>query len=201
MQVLTKNNAPTIVQAEDRPAQYEGVAIYLGEPNDSSASWEIRVFARTGEGKALVATLVTAPPANTSGLGIPGERLIAIVGAAAEEFEADARIITGAANVPQNPRLWLVHRKECRAGVIRPLERWYMSAGINGAVNVPAGARIKAVGAFSTAGGTVQVGAGNPVQTVPAGVAWTVTPEGELIGPQTVTFVGTDAYTIELLVG
>jgi hypothetical protein len=192
VQKLSKSPVPLTVQSDGCAARFEGVAIYLKEPSDSTACWEVRLWARSSEGKALAALLRTGPPATT---GVAGSRCIAIVGAGADEYVADARLIAGASS--GTPTLYLEPRVSCAPGVHYPVEQWTNLAGVVGVVTVPAGKRVHKIGAVSTAGGTVQIGGGPPATIIP-GSSITLEPAGTLQGPVTITFVGTDAYVIEL---
>lgn len=66
-------------------------------------------------------------------------------------------------------------------------------------VAVPDGAYLTSAAAFATAAGaTLQIGAG-PAIPVPAGGSLSHEPDGGILGPVNVTFVGTAGYLVEWL--
>lgn len=74
---------------------------------------------------------------------------------------------------------------------------WSYYAGTSGTVNVAAGQRVIGIAAHATGAGSMTIAGGASI-TIPAGLAYSFTPNGNLVAPQ-VVFTGTDTYVIEVL--
>jgi mannose-6-phosphate isomerase-like protein (cupin superfamily) len=73
---------------------------------------------------------------------------------------------------------------------------WSYAAGVNGTVVVGAGKRVIGLTAYSAAGGTLTINAGDSV-VIPAGSSISISPKGNITAPTIVFSAGVTSYFIE----
>lgn len=74
---------------------------------------------------------------------------------------------------------------------------WAYYSGLTGTVIVSAGQRVVGISAYSSSGGSLTINGGSTV-TLPAGVAISIEPNGNLVAP-TIIFVGTNTFFVEVV--
>lgn len=74
---------------------------------------------------------------------------------------------------------------------------WAYYSGLVGTVVVGAGQRVVGISAYSSTGGSLTINGGSTV-TLPAGVAVSIEPNGNLTAP-TIIFTGTSTYFVEVV--
>lgn len=183
-------------------AQGAGLSVLLSEPRRSGAVWRLRVLAEIQDALVPVGELYTTPANATSG---SQWRVVAMAGCPGViRWHVEGSQFSGARN--ETARLALGSSECCAEfGLVRIEEQWRVASGVDGALALPASARVTRIYAFTTqvGGGTIAVPSGlAPVNVaVPEAGSVLLEPAGKLRGPGLAfTFTNTDGFSVEYLV-
>jgi hypothetical protein len=184
----------------------EGLSIYLSQSSDAQARWNFEVYAKLDSGENYyVGQFDTTNPGGTTPPGKP-TRLVAIaVCPGATSWSVIVTPSVGAQAAPNEVANVTLSSSKCctaPAGLQRVGERYSYRAGVAvGAVPfiVTPGRVITRITALGVApGGSVQLGTGEDIVTVPAGVTVVFEPKAPLFSSAHITLTNVN-WQIEYL--
>ena len=205
MKVQAKG-APATVYLDDGDAG-EGLSIFLSQDLESVTRWHFEVYAKLDNSSELfVGDFLTTPPDGTTPAGRPTRMVAFAVCPGAVNWSVIVYPEAGSeAAEPEVCNVTLASSKCCTApaGVTRVGERYSYRSGDTASgssgltFTVLPGRVITSIGVIGKApGGTVQLGIGNDVITVPTGMTLNLEPQAPM-GPGTVISFTDALWTIE----
>jgi hypothetical protein len=210
MKVQAKGN-PTSLYLDDSDAG-EGLAIFLSQDPESLVRWNFEVFAKNDANETLlVGSFITSPPrATLTAAGFPAGKPTRQVAAAVCPGAKSWSVIVSPSVGPEVSdnevcNVTLSSSKCCTApvGLSRVSERYDYRSGATSAgdvlFSVAPGRTITSIGVIGIApGGTVQIGTGADVITVPTGLTLSLEPKAAIPAQTAINFTNC-LWTIEYL--
>ncbi len=201
MKIQAKAGA-TFARLDDSDAG-EGVAIFFSQKETDAVRWQFDVYAKVDTGaELLVGTFFVSPPSITTPPGATTRQVGAAVCPGAKTWTVCAYPAAGPQAVTnETANITLTSSKCCTApvGVSRVGERYSYRAGNSPAVfAVLPGRVVTRIYAQSTGAGTVTVGAGSDVITVPVGTILVLEPKAPIPANTQISFVNIN-WTVEFL--
>lgn len=172
----------------------EGLAVFFSQNGQSTARYRFRVKAIVDGGVYDIGEFYSSPPILAA--GTPAGRLSRMIGGAICPGATGWRVAVSCENGVEDDTADIVlSSSRCYGslGAYRVNERYQMAAGgVGGSYTVLPGQTITGIAAVAVGAGTIEVGAGEDLISIPDGISANLAPESPILPGTVITFVNVE---------